>query len=201
VVLSRAPISARQWVSLRPWRNWLDAQGAKQPLAFGEVAELYEQYRPGYREVVFDRVVEFGELRPGDPALEVGCGTGRATLPLAARGLLVTALELSPEMARVARQKTRELVGVRVEEASFEDWALPREPLRLVTSAQAWHWGGPRSGSSRPARRSATGTAWPFSGTAPSTKDIPIQGWKKRSMTYTGARCRTWRRESPERLT
>ena len=43
-------------------------------------------------------------------------------------------------MARAARQKTRELVGVRVEEASFEDWALPREPLRLVTSAQAWPW-------------------------------------------------------------
>jgi ubiquinone/menaquinone biosynthesis C-methylase UbiE len=68
----------------------LDAQGRKQPLVFGEVAELYDQYRPGYQEVVFDRVVEFGELRPGDPALEGGCGTGRATLPLAARGLAVS---------------------------------------------------------------------------------------------------------------
>lgn len=116
------------------------AQRREQRLVFGEVAELYDQYRPGYPEVVFDRVVEFRELRPGDPALEVGCGTGRATLPLAARGLSVTALEPSPGMARVARQKTRDLVGVRVEEASFEDWALPREPFRLVTSAQAWHW-------------------------------------------------------------
>ena len=118
----------------------MDAQGREQPLVFGEVAELYDQSRPGYPEVVFDRVVEFGELRPGDPALEVGCRTGHATRPLAARGLLVTALEPSPEMARVARQKTRDLVGVRVEEAWFEDWALPREPLRLVTSAQAWDW-------------------------------------------------------------
>ncbi len=118
----------------------MDAQGREQPLVFGEVAELYDQSRPGYPEVVFDRVVEFGELRPGDPALEVGCRTGHATRPLAARGLLVTALEPSPEMARVARQKTRDLVGVRVEDAWFEDWALPREPLRLVTSAQAWDW-------------------------------------------------------------
>jgi hypothetical protein len=32
----------------------MDAQGREQRLVFGEVAELYEQYRPGYREVVFD---------------------------------------------------------------------------------------------------------------------------------------------------
>jgi SAM-dependent methyltransferase len=85
-------------------------------------------------------MVEFAELRPGDRALEVGSGTGRATRPLALRGLAVTALEPSPAMARLARRNTADLPAVQVEEASFEEWPLPPEPFGLVASAQAWHW-------------------------------------------------------------
>ncbi|MGC1406068.1 MAG: class I SAM-dependent methyltransferase [Candidatus Dormiibacterota bacterium] len=107
---------------------------------FGEVADLYDRYRPTYPEVVFDRMVEFGHLGSGDRVLEVGAGTGRATRPLALRGLAVTALEPSPAMARLARQNTRDMGAVRVEEASFEDWPLPPDRFRLVASAQAWHW-------------------------------------------------------------
>jgi SAM-dependent methyltransferase len=91
-------------------------------------------------------MVEFAELRPQDRALEVGSGTGRATRPLALRGLAVTALEPSPAMARLARRNTADLAAVRVEEASFEDWPLPLQPFRLVASAQAWHWVRPELG-------------------------------------------------------
>ncbi|MGC2192890.1 MAG: methyltransferase domain-containing protein [Candidatus Dormiibacterota bacterium] len=115
-------------------------RGRERRLVFGEVAELYDRYRPGYPAAVFDRIVEFGGLDRGDLVLEVGCGTGRATLPLAERGLRVIALEPSSEMARVAAQKTDGMVAVTVLEAAFEDWPLPREPFRLVASAQAWHW-------------------------------------------------------------
>lgn len=109
-------------------------------MVFGEVADLYDRYRPTYPDLVFDRIVEFGQLRSGDRALEVGAGTGRATRPLALRGLAVTALEPSPPMAGLARRNTADLAAVRVDEASFEDWPLPPEPFRLVASAQAWHW-------------------------------------------------------------
>jgi len=85
-------------------------------------------------------MVEFGELRPRDRALEVGSGTGRATRPLALRGLAVTALEPNPSMAGLARRNTADLPAVQVEEDSFEDWPLPLERFRLVASAQAWHW-------------------------------------------------------------
>jgi SAM-dependent methyltransferase len=107
---------------------------------FGEVADLYDRYRPSYPDVVFDRMLEFGQLHPGDRGLEVGAGTGRATRPLALRGLAVTALEPSSAMAGLARRNTADMASVRVEEASFEDWPLPPEPFALVVSAQAWHW-------------------------------------------------------------
>lgn len=44
----------------------------------------------------------------GDPILELMCGTGRLTIPLAKKGLKITGLDISPEMLAVARQKTEE---------------------------------------------------------------------------------------------
>lgn len=125
------------------WEAPVSTQGREQRLVFGEVAELYDRHRPDYPGAVFDRMVEFGGLSAGDPVLEVGCGTGKATVPLAARGLLVTALEPSPQMARVAVRRTAAMGGVTVVVGSFEEWPLPWSPFRLLTSAQAWHWVDP----------------------------------------------------------
>jgi SAM-dependent methyltransferase len=45
-----------------------------------------------------DQLLHFGDIRAGDRILEVGCGMGRYTLILAARGLRVEGLDLSPEL-------------------------------------------------------------------------------------------------------
>jgi SAM-dependent methyltransferase len=42
-----------------------------------------------------DRLIRFAALRPGDRVLDVGCGMGRYTFPLADRGLVVEGLDLS----------------------------------------------------------------------------------------------------------
>jgi 2-polyprenyl-3-methyl-5-hydroxy-6-metoxy-1,4-benzoquinol methylase len=47
-------------------------------------------------------------LQPGDWVLEVGAGPGKPTLPLARRGLRITALEPGPALAARAR---RDLAG------------------------------------------------------------------------------------------
>ncbi|MGH7643157.1 MAG: hypothetical protein ACRENX_09135 [Candidatus Dormibacteria bacterium] len=41
----------------------------EQRLVFGEVADLYDRYRPGYPDSAFDRMVKYGELQPGDRVL------------------------------------------------------------------------------------------------------------------------------------
>jgi 2-polyprenyl-3-methyl-5-hydroxy-6-metoxy-1,4-benzoquinol methylase len=45
----------------------------------------------------------------GDPVLEVGCGTGRITIPLAQQGIDITGLDVVPQMIERARQKAPEL--------------------------------------------------------------------------------------------
>ncbi len=102
---------------------------------FGEIAEQYDEYRPSYPDALFDTIVDFGRLRAGDRALEIGAGTGKATTGFLTRGLRVHALEPSPGMGGVLRAK-----GIEVEETLFETWTPPTGGFALVYAAQAWHW-------------------------------------------------------------
>jgi SAM-dependent methyltransferase len=105
---------------------------------FGEVAELYDRVRPGYPVALVDEVLAFAPESPR--VLEVGAGTGKATVSLAERGLDVLALEPSVEMAGVARRNCARFSGVTVDVQRFEGWPAEREAFQLVASAQAWHW-------------------------------------------------------------
>ena len=107
----------------------------EQRTVFGEVADLYERTRPAYPEALFDAVLEYGDLRPGDRALEIGAGTGKATRAFAARGLDIVALEPAPGMAAVLRETHSPVV-----ESTFEDTPIEPETFALVYAAQAWHW-------------------------------------------------------------
>ena len=72
---------------------------------FEEVPELYDRARPHYPAELFGDLVSFGRLGPGSRVLEIGCGTGQATLPLAERGFEVVCVELGAGLAEVARRK------------------------------------------------------------------------------------------------
>ena len=109
-------------------------------LVFGQVAERYDRVRPSYPDALVDEVVA---LAGGGRALEVGAGTGKATLMFAQRGVAVHAVEPSAEMASIARRRCAEFPDVTIEETDFEDWDGDRHAFALVFSAQAWHWVSP----------------------------------------------------------
>ncbi len=106
---------------------------------FEEAAELYDRARPGYPDAVFDDLVALGGLAPGDRILEIGCGTGKATVPLAQRGFEVVCVELGPELAGVARSNLAGYPAVEVVEAAFETWE-PTGLFDAVVSFTAFHW-------------------------------------------------------------
>src|SRR5256885_14140457 len=106
---------------------------------FGEVADVYERVRPGYPDALVADVLDYARLDPA-PALEVGAGTGKATIAFAARSVPVTALEPDPAMAALLVRQ--HLPGVTVVPAAFEEYRPPR-PFGLLFSADAWHWMDP----------------------------------------------------------
>ena len=70
-------------------------------------ADVYDDW---YREVsdvdaTVARVAALAARRGGGRVLELGVGTGRLALPLAARGLAVTGVDASPEMLERLRAK------------------------------------------------------------------------------------------------
>ncbi len=112
-------------------------------LSFGSVADLYDRSRPSYPEALVDGVLEFAGAGESDRAVEVGAGTGKATVLFAARGLDIVAIEPSADMAALARRNCAGYENVRIEQTEFERWQAPEHAFRLVYSGQAWHWISP----------------------------------------------------------
>jgi SAM-dependent methyltransferase len=100
---------------------------------FGEVADDYDRIRPGYPDQLVDDVL--AAAGPG-PVLEVGAGTGKATVAFAARGVSLTCIEPDPRMASLLHRK---LPTVPIVVTNFEDWT-PDRPYGTLICAQAWHW-------------------------------------------------------------
>ena len=115
-------------------------------ILFEQVAELYDQARPGYPRALLDSLIDLAGLHPGDRLLEIGCGTGQLTRPLAQYGFDITAVELGARLAARARLNLRAYSHVSVLTGSFEDWANDQGGFDGVVSAQVFHWIDPSIG-------------------------------------------------------
>ncbi|MEU4472433.1 class I SAM-dependent methyltransferase [Micromonospora sp. NPDC023888] len=107
---------------------------------FGQDAELYDQCRPSYPPPLFTDLATLAGLGPHARVLEIGCGTGQATLPLAQLGCTVVAMDLSPDMVAIARRNLAQFPNVTVVVSAFEDWQPSDGTFDAVLSATAFHW-------------------------------------------------------------
>lgn len=108
---------------------------------FDEIAELYDQGRRECPDQLFDDLFERVDSEPADAnVLEIGCGTGQATLPLARRGCRVTCVEMGANLTRIARRKLAPFPRVKIAHARFEEWDPNGEAFDIVFSASSWHW-------------------------------------------------------------
>ncbi len=103
------------------------------------LARYYDwQYEGFVEDIPF--FVELAKTH-GSPVMEVGCGTGRLTIPLAREGIRVVGVDLSRPMLAMARRKTdHEAVEVRerieLVQGDMRDFSLGRE-FRCVFVPQA----------------------------------------------------------------
>jgi SAM-dependent methyltransferase len=107
---------------------------------FDEAASLYDEVRPGYPEDLFDDIVSLSRIPAGGRILEIGCGTGQATVPLARRGYRIQCIELGENMAAVARRNLKRYPNAEVRTGAFEESFLQEGAFDLAVSATAFHW-------------------------------------------------------------
>jgi SAM-dependent methyltransferase len=120
------------------WQN--DPGWLKSRTSFDGIADLYDQYRPGYPPVLVEFVVEKSTLPQNGQILEIGCGTGIATQLFAARGYNLLCVEPGVKLVGLAQRKLAGNPRVAFEISTFEDWPDEGRQFDLVISAQAFHW-------------------------------------------------------------
>jgi len=103
-------------------------------------AELYDRARPVYPAQVFDDLVALAGLPEHGRLVEIGCGTGQATLPLAERGFEIVCVELGEQLSAVARRNLAAFPKVAIVNAAFETWEPTDEPFDAVVAFTAFHW-------------------------------------------------------------
>ncbi len=115
-------------------------------------ARLYDEARPGYPEELFEDLVGLCEIHDGGTVLEVGCGTGKATLPLARRGYQILCLEPGANLAAIARRNLAAFEhAVEVRERTFEEWEPGSEAFDMVVAATSFWWVDPKARYARTA--------------------------------------------------
>ena len=103
----------------------------------------YDLYRPSYPLEVIREAVSLSNLRSSSRLLEIGCGTGKATLPFASRGFMIDCIDPGKRLIDFARQNCRAWPNASFTRGTFEEVRLEPRYYDLVYSAQAFHWVDP----------------------------------------------------------
>lgn len=141
---------------MRPASESMD--GTEDPLRAGQRRPPWSEFRAALAEERFRPTKGLGQnflidpntvraiaadadLHPGERALEVGAGCGFLTLALAELGVLVTAVEIDPRLARVARRFLAGVPGVRLIETDVLEGKhrLSATVAQEIAALGEWH--------------------------------------------------------------
>ena len=155
---------------------------------FGQIAAEYDAIRPGFPDEAIEFLAFWSEIGPGARVLEVGAGTGLASLPLARKGYRLTCLEPSPNMARIAAEKLQGF-DAKVVTSTFEEFAPAGAPHDLVVAANVFHLLDPETRCHRTADMlGPRGAVAVISNTHPQ----PFTGFSRRVQTVYSAVVPEW---------
>ena len=111
---------------------------------FDAWAGEYDRFRPTYPDSAINDVVRLSGLTPTSRLLEVGCGTGKATVKFARRGYAIHCVDPGDRLIAYAARNCRSWPRVSFTLGRFEDIMFRPRSYDLVYSAQAFHWVEPR---------------------------------------------------------
>jgi SAM-dependent methyltransferase len=109
--------------------------------SFDAWADEYDRYRPSYPDELFAFIARELELPDRPHVADLGAGTGRASLAMAALGWHVTAVEPGDAMLDQLRARaSSDGLQVATAHSTAEATGLDPASVDLATAAQAFHW-------------------------------------------------------------
>lgn len=107
---------------------------------FDTAAAAYERMRPGYPDALYQTIFDYIRPDASAQAVEIGSGSGQATLPFLQTGCSLTAVEPGVRLSAICREKFRAYPNFFVITGKFEQVDFPAQEYSLVYSASAFHW-------------------------------------------------------------
>lgn len=109
---------------------------------FTSAEAYYTEYRPGYGDAVIEYLVERFELDSATRALDLGCGAGQITIPLAVHAGEVVGMDPNERMLREARNRAEAADRTDIEwmVGSDADLSDGLGTFRLTTMGRSFHW-------------------------------------------------------------
>ena len=111
------------------------------PDAFAGTADDYIRYRVPYPRALLEALLADARLPPDAKLLDLACGPGRLSLPIADRFAEVCAVDQEPEMVAAGQREAARLgvANVRWRVGRAEDFQAPAGAYDLVTIGEAFH--------------------------------------------------------------
>lgn len=108
--------------------------------SFDDAADIYDKARPSYPDEVIDWIIDRTKISKDEKLLEIGSGTGQATIKFAEKGYSIHCIEMGKNLADILKQKGKPY-NITVDVSPFERWQ-PQNLFKtsLVFSATAFHW-------------------------------------------------------------
>lgn len=108
--------------------------------SFNEDAANYDKYRPEYPDELFDDIISYSQVESRSSLLEIGIGTGQATLPFIQVGCDITGMELGDNLSAFVAEKYSEHSNFKVINADFMLYPIEENFYDLIYCATAFHW-------------------------------------------------------------
>lgn len=109
---------------------------------FKGAAWYYARYRRPYQAKIFSDIIAYYHLDGKGHLLDLGCGTGELTVPLAPYFEEAIGVDPSRDMLVEAKEraKTKDIHNIRWIEGRAEDIDQPIGSVRLTTAGVSFHW-------------------------------------------------------------
>ena len=108
---------------------------------YKDIARVYDQVRPNYPAQLIQDIIIATDIGATSSLLEIGAGTGKATIQLAEKGFKIHAIEIGKDMGEILKGKCHAYPNVSVEIGTFEDWnPINNDKYDMIFCAQAFHW-------------------------------------------------------------
>jgi len=107
--------------------------------SFDVFAETYHSVRPRYPAQLYADIKELCGLDSASRLLEIGAGSGIATVELAKLGGKIVAIEPGSHLAAIARKQTEGLQNVEILEGTFESFESS-DRFDAILAFTAYHW-------------------------------------------------------------